>query len=74
MAERMIIVGGVAAGTSAAAKAKRLRPDLEIVLYQREAFVAYSACGLPYFIAGNVSDHHQLIARTPAQFLSLIHI
>lgn len=68
MAERMIIVGGVAAGTSAAAKAKRLRPDLEIVLYQREAFVAYSACGLPYFIAGDVADHHKLIARTPAQF------
>ncbi len=68
MSERIIIVGGVAAGTSVAARAKRARPDLEIVLYQREQFVAYSACGLPYFIAGQVKDHNDLVARTPTKF------
>ena len=67
-AERVIIVGGVAAGTSAAAKAKRTNPNLDIVLYQREAFVSYSACGLPYYIGGWVTDHNKLIARTPQQF------
>ena len=67
-AKRVLIVGGVAAGTSAAAKAKRTNPDLNITLYQREPFVAYSACGLPYFIGGAVPDHTALIARTPAQF------
>ena len=68
MAERVLIVGGVAAGTSVAAKAKRTRPDLEIVLYQREQFIAYSACGLPYYIAGQVQDYHDLVARTPTEF------
>ncbi len=66
--ERVLIVGGVAAGTSAAAKAKRTNPSLDITLYQREPFVSYSACGLPYFIGGWVPDHNALIARTPAQF------
>jgi NADPH-dependent 2,4-dienoyl-CoA reductase/sulfur reductase-like enzyme len=66
--ERVLIVGGVAAGTSTAAKAKRTNPDLAITLYQREPFVAYSACGLPYLIGGWVADHNALIARTPSQF------
>ena len=67
-AERVLVVGGVAAGTSAAAKAKRTNPELDITLYQREPFVSYSACGLPYFIGGWVKEHTSLIARTPAQF------
>ncbi|MBA3469872.1 MAG: FAD-dependent oxidoreductase [Herpetosiphonaceae bacterium] len=66
--ERVLIVGGVAAGTSAAAKAKRTNPELDITLYQREPFISYSACGLPYFIGGWVPDHNALIARTPDQF------
>ena len=66
--ERVIIVGGVAAGTSAAAKAKRTNPNLDITLYQREPFISYSACGLPYLIGGWVADHTSLIARTPQQF------
>ena len=67
-AERVLVVGGVAAGTSAAAKAKRTNPELDITLYQREPFVSYSACGLPYFIGGWVKEHTSLIARTPDQF------
>ncbi|ABX03337.1 MAG TPA: CoA-disulfide reductase [Herpetosiphon sp.] len=66
--ERVIVIGAVAAGTSAAAKAKRTNPDLDICVYGREAHVSYSACGLPYLISGAVADYQALIARTPAQF------
>lgn len=67
MSERLVIVGGVAAGMSAAAKARRTSPDLEIVVYERSGYVSYGACGFPYFIKGEVAHLEELIARTPAQ-------
>ncbi len=66
--KRLVIVGGVAAGMSAAARARRLDPDLEIVAYERTGYVSYGACGLPYLIAGVVPKAADLIARTPEQF------
>lgn len=68
MAERLVVVGGVAAGMSAAAKARRTRKDLEIVVYEQSAHVSYGACGFPYFIKGEIARVEELIARTPAQF------
>lgn len=65
--ERLIIIGGVAAGMSAAAKARRTNPDLEIVVYERSGYVSYGACGFPYFIKGEIARLDDLIARTPAQ-------
>lgn len=53
---------------SAAARARRLDPDLEIVVYERTGYVSYGSCGLPYLIAGVVAEASQLIARTPEQF------
>ncbi|MCA9958837.1 MAG: FAD-dependent oxidoreductase [Chloroflexota bacterium] len=67
MSERLIIIGGVAAGMSAAAKAKRTNPKLEIVVYEKSGYVSYGACGFPYFIKGDVPRIEDLIARTPAQ-------
>jgi len=67
-AQRLVVVGGVAAGMSAAARARRLDPDLEIVVYERTGYVSYGSCGLPYLIAGVVAEANQLIARTPQQF------
>lgn len=67
MTERLIIIGGVAAGMSAAAKARRTNPDLEIVVYEKSGYVSYGACGFPYFIKGDVPRMEDLIARTPAQ-------
>lgn len=67
MSKRLIIIGGVAAGMSAAAKAQRTNPDLEIVVYERSGYVSYGACGFPYFIKGEVTRLEDLIARTPAQ-------
>ncbi len=65
---RLVVIGGVAAGMSAAAKAKRENPDLEVVAYEKTHFVSYGACGLPYFIAGEVPRVEDLVARTPEQF------
>ena len=65
---RIIIIGGVAAGAKAAAKSKRLLPDAEVHIYTEEEFVSYSACGLPYYIAGDFEDWHKLIVRTVEEF------
>ncbi len=68
MARKMVVVGGVAAGMSAAAKAKRTDPELEVVVYERTGYVSYGGCGLPYFVAGLFDDPRRLVARTPEQF------
>jgi NADPH-dependent 2,4-dienoyl-CoA reductase/sulfur reductase-like enzyme len=68
--QRLVVIGGDAAGLSAAAQARRLRPagELEIVVLEQGPEVSYSACGIPYWIGGLVPDRDALIARTPAEF------
>ncbi|QEU91175.1 FAD-dependent oxidoreductase [Streptomyces kanamyceticus] len=67
--ERLVVIGGDAAGMSAASQARRLRgPDeLEIVAFERGHFTSYSACGIPYWVGGDVEQRDALIARTPEQ-------
>ncbi len=67
--ERLVVIGGDAAGMSAASQARRLRgPDeLEIVAFERGLFTSYSACGIPYWVGGDVPDRDRLIARTPEE-------
>ena len=66
LTERMVVVGADAAGMSAASQAKRLRGDkLEVIAFERGAHSSYSACGIPYWVAGDVADGEQLVARTP---------
>ena len=66
MTERLVVIGGDATGMSAASQARRLRPasDLEIVTYERGRHVSYSACGIPYWIGGDVTGPDALVART----------
>lgn len=66
-ARRMVVVGGDAAGMSAASQARRLRDEreLEIVAFERGGFTSYSACGIPYWVGGQVDGPDELIARTP---------
>ncbi len=64
---RVVVIGGDAAGGSAASQAKKRRPDLDIVMFERGRATSYSACGIPYWISGAVRDEASLIARTPAQ-------
>jgi NADPH-dependent 2,4-dienoyl-CoA reductase/sulfur reductase-like enzyme len=68
MGERLTVIGGCAAGMSTASKARRLNPDLEIVVYEKTGFVSYGSCGLPYYVSGLIEDHNTLVVRTPAQF------
>ncbi|HET7480199.1 MAG TPA: FAD-dependent oxidoreductase [Rubrobacteraceae bacterium] len=65
---RLVIIGGVAAGTKAASRARRMDPDLEITLYQEEPEVSISECGLPYYLSGMVNARERLVARTPEKF------
>ncbi|MYW64098.1 FAD-dependent oxidoreductase [Streptomyces sp. SID8379] len=68
-AERLVVIGGDAAGMSAASQARRLRgPDeLEIVAFERGRFTSYSACGIPYWVGGQVGERDELIARSPEE-------
>ncbi|MBM9618605.1 FAD-dependent oxidoreductase [Streptomyces zhihengii] len=67
--ERLVIVGGDAAGMSAASQARRTkgRDELEIVAFERGHFSSYSACGIPYWVAGDVEGPDRLIARSPEE-------
>jgi len=67
--ERLVVIGGDAAGMSAASQARRLRnaEELEIVAFERGHFTSFSACGIPYWVGGDVADRDQLIARTPEE-------
>ncbi|RQD70971.1 MAG: CoA-disulfide reductase [Tindallia sp. MSAO_Bac2] len=67
--KRLIVIGGVAAGMSAASKAKRENPELDVIVYERGKHVAYGQCGLPYYLAGHLKDAEALVVRTPEQFL-----
>ena len=66
---KLVVIGGDAAGMSAASQArKRLGPDeLEIVAFERGHFTSYSACGIPYWIGGSVSERDALVARSPEE-------
>jgi NADPH-dependent 2,4-dienoyl-CoA reductase/sulfur reductase-like enzyme len=68
--ERLIVVGGDAAGMTAASQARRRRgPDeLEIVVFERGGFTSYSACGIPYWIGEVVDERDELVVRTPEEF------
>ncbi|HXM45503.1 MAG TPA: FAD-dependent oxidoreductase [Bryobacteraceae bacterium] len=66
---RLVVIGGVAAGLSAAARARRIDPSLEIVVLEKGADISYGACGLPYFIEGRVRRAEQLVVYTREYFL-----
>jgi NADPH-dependent 2,4-dienoyl-CoA reductase/sulfur reductase-like enzyme len=66
--ERLLIIGGVAAGMSAASRARRRDPNLEIVVLEQGSDVSYGACGLPYYISGRVADAQDLVVYTADYF------
>lgn len=65
---RLVVVGGVAAGLSAASRARRLDPSMEIVVIEKTPHISYGACGLPYYIEGQVRSLEQLRVYTPEYF------
>ncbi|SIS03706.1 Pyridine nucleotide-disulphide oxidoreductase [Natronorubrum thiooxidans] len=68
MTDTFVVVGGDAAGMSAASKAKRDDPDLEVVVFEKGEWVSYGACGLPYYIKGEIQSLEALVSVTPEEF------
>ena len=64
---KLIIVGGVAGGASAAARARRLSEDADIILFERGPDVSFANCGLPYYIGGEIAERKKLLVTTPEQ-------
>ena len=65
---KVIVVGGVAGGASAAARIRRLDEAADVVVYERSGYISYANCGLPYYIGGAITDPAQLTLQTPESF------
>lgn len=65
MGKRILIVGGVAGGASAAARLRRLDENAEIILFERDEYISFANCGLPYYIGGTIRDRDNLLVQTP---------
>lgn len=71
---KLVVIGGDAAGMSAASKVRREQPDFEIIVFEKSEFTSYSACGIPYFISGKVENLEELIVRSPSEFIKKYNI
>ncbi|MBP1721370.1 MAG: FAD-dependent pyridine nucleotide-disulfide oxidoreductase [Deltaproteobacteria bacterium] len=74
MGKKVVIVGGVAGGASAAARLRRLSEDFEIVLFERGADVSFANCGLPYYIGGVIDARKKLLVQTPVSLFKRFNI
>ncbi len=72
--EKIVIVGGVAAGATAAAKVRRLSADAEIVMLEAGNDISFANCGLPYFIGGDIQSRSKLILQSPESFKSQYNV
>lgn len=66
--KKIIIIGGVAAGTSAAARLRRMNEDVAITLYEKYKYISYATCGLPYFVSGKIQNLNELLVNTIESF------
>ncbi|TEW47261.1 FAD-dependent oxidoreductase [Psychromonas algicola] len=71
---KIVIIGGVAGGASAAARARRLSEDAQIIMFERGPFVSFANCGLPYHIGGEIKERSNLLLQTPESFLSRFNV
>ncbi len=71
---KIIIIGGVAGGASAAARARRLSEDAEILMLERGEFISFANCGLPYHISGDITQREALLLQTPQSFKSRFNV
>ena len=67
---KVVIVGGVAGGATAAARIRRLDEKAEIVVFERSGYISYANCGLPYYIGDVIIDAEELTLKTPESFYS----
>lgn len=71
---KVVIVGGVAGGATAAARIRRLDEQAEIVVFERSGYISYANCGLPYYIGDVITDPEALTLQTPERFFSRFRI
>jgi NADPH-dependent 2,4-dienoyl-CoA reductase/sulfur reductase-like enzyme/rhodanese-related sulfurtransferase len=74
MSKRIVIVGGVAAGASAAAKARRTDEDVEIVLLEAGPYISFANCGLPYYVGGEIAQRESLFVVNPQMFAKRFNV
>lgn len=71
---KVVIIGGVAGGATAAARIRRLDEKAEIVVFERSGFISYANCGLPYYIGGAIEDKNELTLQTPESFFKRFRV
>lgn len=71
---KVVIIGGVAGGATAAARIRRLDEQAEIIVFERSGYISYANCGLPYFIGGVIEDAEELTLQTPESFWSRFRV
>ena len=71
---KIVIIGGVAAGASTAARARRLNENAEIVVLEKDAFISFANCGLPYHIGGEIKERDALLLQTPESLKATLNI
>lgn len=71
---KVVIVGGVAGGATAAARIRRLDEQAEIIVFERSGFISYANCGLPYYIGDVIANKENLTLQTPERFFSRFHV
>lgn len=71
---KVVIVGGVAGGATAAARIRRLDEEAEIIVFERSGFISYANCGLPYYIGGVITDPEELALQTPESFFARFRV
>jgi CoA-disulfide reductase len=72
--KKVLIVGGVAGGASAAARLRRLDENIEIIMFERGEYISFANCGLPYYIGGEIKDKSALTLQTPQSFNSRFNV
>ena len=68
---KVIVIGGVAAGTKTAAKLKRENRNAEVIIYTKSQDISYAGCGLPYYVGGDIESREELIVNTPQKYQGL---
>ncbi|MEG1719349.1 MAG: FAD-dependent oxidoreductase [Clostridia bacterium] len=72
--KKVVIIGGVAGGATAAARLRRLDEKAEIIMFEKEEYISIANCGLPYYIGGTITDKNELTVQTPASFNARFNI
>ena len=71
---QVVVIGGVAAGTKAAAKLMRQDPSVKVAIYTKSKDISYAGCGLPYYVGGSIASREELIVNTPAKYTGLTRV